>query len=1544
MTPFKSVIIGDGSLLIQCGEALLKRGHKIQAVVTSNDQIRAWANAKNMRVELGGPDLSLRLAGLECDWLFSIANLDFIPRSVRELAKNGAINFHDGPLPKYAGLNAPAWALMNHERSHGITWHLVEDKFDEGEIVEQRQFDIDPNDTALTLNARCFEVALNSFPAMLDKLENGSFETKQQDLSQRSYCARSKRPDAAGLLDFTLSADSLIALVRAMDHGEYWNPICAPKIKLESGLYVIGTAEKAGVATDAEPGIILEIDGDFMVVTTGSAPVRLGRFKDFFGAKAMPSSLAAKGDVLVGLSTAETESLNIAIKGSTSHENHWRDKLAKFNPAICALATDTEEMGDYREVDIGCLDTLPASKTLAIITAWIGKMCRDFDVDIAYRWGGMCSDLQAEFFANWVPFRLPNGDAEQSFAQFQTSAEIELEAVRTFGPYAADLIVRDPNLSPPKIPDFGLSTGLIASPVVGTALSVHIGENGSKIFVDNSRISQAELDILLPRLHELVQAVTASSDSDIVFGELSILPQSERDALILGFNETDQEYSQDTCIHQFFEQKTAANPDSIAVVFEGQSLSYRQLNERANQLAHRLIDMQVGPGVFVGLYVHRSLDLMIGVMAILKAGGAYVPLDPAFPKTRITHYIEDSRLAVIVTQSGLADDLETGQADLLVLDNIQQLDAPSTQNPETQVSSSDLAYLIYTSGSTGTPKGVMVEHRNVSNFFTGMDARVQHNPPGVWLAVTSLSFDISVLELFYTMARGFKLVIMGEENHQSLSGQTPVVSDRRMEFSLYYWGNDDGAGPNKYELLLEGAKFADKNGFTAVWTPERHFHAFGGPYPNPSVTGAAVAAITENLAVRAGSCVAPLHHTARIAEEWAVIDNLTNGRAGMAIASGWQPDDFVLNPQNTPPDNKPAMINAIHDLRKLWRGETVEFPKKDGTMFGVKTQPRPVSKELPVWVTTAGNPATWKEAGTLGANVLTHLLGQSLDEVKGKIKLYHAALRDAGHDPVDFKVTLMLHSYVGEDRDTVREIAREPMKDYLRSAAGLIKQYAWAFPAFKRPKGVENAFELDLGGLEDDELEGILDFAFQRYFDDAGLFGTIEDCLQKVESFKAIGVNEIACLIDYGIPVSTVLEGLVPLAEVLRQTNIPSQIANDDYSIAAQITRHKVTHLQCTPSLARMFTMDDQTALALGQLKHLFLGGEALSGKVVKELSEFTDASIENMYGPTETTIWSSTETAMDIDGLVNIGLPIANTQLYVLDDTFSPALFGEKGELFTGGAGVTRGYWARDDLTKQLFLPDPYRGGDTRMYRTGDLVSRRLDGRIDFHGRIDTQVKLRGYRIELGEIETALEGVAEIEQAVVIIREDRPGDTRLVAYYLASQEVSTVKLRKMLSETLPEYMVPSHFVKLSEVPLTPNKKIDRKALPAPKPVAAKLPDVPTNGSGKDVQTAIIEIWSRILGVGDIGPQDNFFDLGGHSLLAVQAHREIRAALGAPNLNITDIFRFPVLCDLASHLEVAAGGMSKVAEPDADILASRVSQRNFAMAKRRAMRANRAAG
>ena len=656
----------------------------------------------------------------------------------------------------------------------------------------------------------------------------------------------------------------------------------------------------------------------------------------------------------------------------------------------------------------------------------------------------------------------------------------------------------------------------------------------------------------------------------------------------------------------------------------------------------------------------------------------------------------------------------------------------------------------------------MVEHRNVMNFFTGMDGVIAHDPPGVWLAVTSLSFDISVLELFWTLARGFKVVIYRDRTRagEDLSEDVPAeVSARGMQFGLFLWGADDTPGPDKYRLMLEGARFFDEHGFDSVWTPERHFHAFGGAFPNPSVTGAALAAVTKNLSIRAGSCVSPLHHPIRIAEEWAVVDDLSGGRVGVSFAAGWQPNDFVLRPENHA-DNKAVMIEQIETVRRLWRGERVSFPNPMGDQVDTLTLPRPVQEELPVWITAAGNPDTYRLAGELGGNLLTHLLGQSVDELAEKIAIYRQARSDAGFDPTTGTVSLMLHTLVGTDDDAVREIVREPMKEYLRAALKLTLGFAWTFSAFKRPGGPGATPEdIDLSSLSEDEVDAILEFAFERYCETSGLFGTPVTCLKMINRCKAAGVDEVACLMDFGADLETVFESMPNLKLLRDRANKQAADATPsdlDQSIGAQIERLK------TQPGARG---------ALRSVEHLMIGGEAFPPDLARELDGITGGTITNMYGPTETTIWSSTQVINGAAEPIAIGRPIANTVMYVLDEYQQPVPPGVPGDLYIGGAGVVRGYHARSELTNQRFLPDPFHQG--RMYWTGDLARFRSDGVIDFLGRVDYQAKLHGYRIELGEIESRISELESVKECVVVIREREPDDKRLVAYIVPSGEAN---------------------------------------------------------------------------------------------------------------------------------------------------------------------------
>jgi acyl-CoA synthetase (AMP-forming)/AMP-acid ligase II/acyl carrier protein len=334
-------------------------------------------------------------------------------------------------------------------------------------------------------------------------------------------------------------------------------------------------------------------------------------------------------------------------------------------------------------------------------------------------------------------------------------------------------------------------------------------------------------------------------------------------------------------------------------------------------------------------------------------------------------------------------------------------------------------------------------------------------------------------------------------------------------------------------------------------------------------------------------------------------------------------------------------------------------------------------------------------------------------------------------------------------------------------------------------------------------------------------------------------------------------------------------------------------------------------------LRRVVCSGEALAPDSVRECQRLLPKSqLYNLYGPTEAavdvTAWSCPK---DFDGLtVPIGRPIANTQIYILDPQTQPVPFGVIGELYIGGAGVARGYLNRPELTRERFLPDHFSANaQARMYRTGDLARYLPDGNIEFLGRNDSQVKLRGFRIELGEIEARLRQSAGIKEAAVIAREDVPGDKRLVAYFTTTDaqpgeaepvqrqdgSVLITALRTELATHLPDYMVPSAFVRLEVLPLTVSGKLDRRALPAPDAGAVlhRQYEAPQG----EIEEAIAVIWAELLSVDKIGRHDHFFDLGGHSLLAVRLLARLHQDLGV-TIELSTLFTYPELSRFAKKV------------------------------------------
>jgi amino acid adenylation domain-containing protein len=632
----------------------------------------------------------------------------------------------------------------------------------------------------------------------------------------------------------------------------------------------------------------------------------------------------------------------------------------------------------------------------------------------------------------------------------------------------------------------------------------------------------------IQRLAKQFQTLLANAvhRPETAISELDILSPTERQQLLVEFNNTTTDFPEDRCLHQLFEEQATRTPDNTAVVFVDQQLSYAELDQRVNQLAHHLQQLGVGPDVLVGIYVERSPETVVGVLGILKAGGAYLPLDPAYPRERLAFILEDTQAPVLLTQSKLVERLPESNAKLLCLDtDWERIAQQATQNPVSGVTSDNLAYAIYTSGSTGKPKGTLIPHRGLVNYLT-------------WCRQA------------YTVEQG--------------------------------------------------------------------------------------------------------------------------------------------------------------------KGATV-----------------------------------------------------------------HSSL----------------------------------------------------------------AFDLTITGL-----------------------------------------------------FSPLLVGL------------PVKLLPEDPSINSLSTalRHEsnLSLVKITPAQLTMLSQQLSPSEAAGRTRAFIIGGENLAAESITFWQDFApDTMLVNEYGPTETVVGCCiyrVPQGKHQSGSVPIGRPIANTQLYILNQHLQPLPTGVPGELYIGGIGLAWGYLNHFELTAETFIPNPFSHvPGTRMYKTGDLVQYLPDGNLEFLGRVDHQVKIRGYRIELEEIEAVLAQHPAIHSVVVLVREDEPGDQRLVAYVVPAQEVMLPinELRSFLSEKLPEYMVPSAFVLLKELPLTFNGKVNRRALPAPEQTRPKLAETFV-APRTSVEERLAEIWAGILRLERVGIHDNFFDLGGHSLLATQLISRLHDVFQVePPLRL--FFEAPTIADLA---------------------------------------------
>ncbi|MDO6434617.1 LLM class flavin-dependent oxidoreductase [Flavitalea sp. BT771] len=564
---------------------------------------------------------------------------------------------------------------------------------------------------------------------------------------------------------------------------------------------------------------------------------------------------------------------------------------------------------------------------------------------------------------------------------------------------------------------------------------------------------------------------------------------------------------------------------SIALVTNDSVLSVRRLLDSTKAFQDHLRGKVPALPEKVILYLSDETLLLPALLGLYGLGVTCVPLDPgASPAADPEAVALLCQADWIITEPKYS--FELGTSSVLVMDRTT-LSGHSGQ-PALTCEKHFIPYVFYNE-EDGYSQGIPIHDEDLSERLKELDQSLCPHDHDRLLLARCIPFRDLVMEMLWSFSRAIPVLVTWLDKNTALPRLASTADRFDMRFSLFYFGSvGDATGRNMYDLLFDTVRYADNNGFDAVWTPERHFNGFGGLFPNPSVMSAALAVATSHVELRCGSIVAPLHHPIRIAEDWSVIDNLSNGRAAISFATGWQPDDFVFSPDHYEGRHE-YMLEQIELVRRLWRGESAQFKNGMGIMTELSIYPRPVQKELPVWITVSGKVDSFLAAGRVGANILTHLLWQDLEELKEKIARYRTCLEQHGFDPSSRKVCVMVHTYLGTSDEAVRAKVKQPLKDYFRTSTQLIR-------AMIKPG------ELSTVSANDDEMpahlmEELLEIAFNRFYEHAALLGNPDKCRSVIRRIKNCGIDEIAALIDFGLSREDIMQGLELLNDLRKEYN-----------------------------------------------------------------------------------------------------------------------------------------------------------------------------------------------------------------------------------------------------------------------------------------------------------------------------------------------------------------------------------------------------------------------
>ena len=612
------LLIGGQSLLIQCAEVWLSKGYHIVGIVSEDQNVREWSERNaipcfDLRIEF-----TYELRSVAIDYLFSIANLTVLSDEILSLASRGAVNFHDGPLPCYAGLNATSWALIHRKSHHGITWHLMTNQVDRGDIVKQLLFPISKTDTAFTLNARCYEVALRCFQELVDELSVGDLRHMPQTPYGGSYVGRCKRPPAACVIDWTQSAEDIDALFRGLDFGHVANPIGLLKVRLGEQVYVVRELAYSDAATQ-KPGHLINIADATVEVGTRAGVIALHKLTTLEGRPISLTAAVAKaglrtGNRLPSFDRKLSRYISELDKALCKHEPFWVTQLAGAGHLEVPYAkrrasglsrgrivAETLEL-DNSFQNIG--GEMPGDSLLAVLVLYLSRLGGRTHCSIAFGYDELTHKVTGceSLFSRYVPLHVIV-DERSEFASYKRLFLENVGALKRHLTYPRDLPLRHPLIRSSGLDDLMQPsvacerTQILEDYAPGVEyhdLRIVVPDDGREILwlYDSEVYDAPNIVRMHKQLSELLRDIISNGIKPLA--QLSIVPSAERDQL-RRWNNTRAALGGHHCIHELFEEQVRRTPDAVALRFKDQVLTYAQLNSQANRFAHHLKHAGVGP-------------------------------------------------------------------------------------------------------------------------------------------------------------------------------------------------------------------------------------------------------------------------------------------------------------------------------------------------------------------------------------------------------------------------------------------------------------------------------------------------------------------------------------------------------------------------------------------------------------------------------------------------------------------------------------------------------------------------------------------------------------------------------------------------------------------------------------------------------------------------------------------------------------------------------------------------------------------------------------